>query len=655
MRDTNAVPRYSDSVNARRRRQRRRRRTPSQARYRPFLELLEARRVLAALPFEVPGEGERNGMAMVGALKSAQLVGDLDQDGRGDIGDVIQYEVTIRNMGMQDAQNVQFVDNLDPNLQLVPGSLRVTPIAVDDFYRVTPETPLNVNLFDGLLANDFDIDGSQPLTNVDLQVLPGSVQRVGGTSSGTINVNSDGTFTYDPPPGDFQGTETFTYSITDGDDLSSQEPGFVTFTIGGLIWFIDNSRETNGDGSLSNPFNSLGPVNGLGGIGDVDQPGDTIFLFRGLSTYDGGIELETNQQFLGEGAGLFFNNTMVVPPGLPPTLTNSAGNGIDLASGNTIRGLNISGTQGLAIVGNGINGATIDRVSVSSSGIDLQNTTGSFTFSDTRLDFSGPGPVLRVDNHTGGTFDFGPGSLIDATNGIGLQFNNANGTYSFNGPVKLSGGDAGIDILGNSNGTFTFGNTDIDYSGPGAAVNVDGHKSGTIIFGPGSTIGATNGSGLQFNNADGVYLFNGATQLGGSDAGIDIIGGSGTFTFGNTDIDYSGPGAAVNVNGHHTGTVTFGPGTTIDATNGSGLQFNKADGTSAFDGSVSLDGGDAGIDIIGDSGGTFTFSGLTSITDPSGTAFFVQDLKRNGTIDFDGSIQATGSAGNAVNYFRLRS
>ena len=142
----------------------------------------------------------------------------------------------------------------------------------------------------------------------------------------------------------------------------------------------------------------------------------------------------------------------------------------------------------------------------------------------------------------------------------------------------------------------------------------------------------------------------GLTSLGGGDAGIDILGGSaGTFTFANTDITnpmgtglnvdggsanvtYSGgsiwqsnDASTVNVQGGHTGTLNFG--VDITATNGDGLQFNNADGTYNFNlmtGSTTLNGGDAGIDILGGSAGTFTFSSSTTITNPTGGAVRIE-------------------------------
>ena len=71
------------------------------------------------------------------------------------------------------------------------------------------------------------------------------------------------------------------------------------------------------------------------------------------------------------------------------------------------------------------------------------------------------------------------------------------------------------------------------------------------------------------------------------------------------NITQSSGSSAVNIN-NHGGTLTFQTGT-INATNGTGLQFDNADGTYNFNGTVTLNGGDAGIDILDSSDGTFTF------------------------------------------------
>lgn len=103
----------------------------------------------------------------------------------------------------------------------------------------------------------------------------------------------------------------------------------------------------------------------------------------------------------------------------------------------------------------------------------------------------------------------------------------------------------------------------------------------------------------------------------------------------------------------------YNPNTGITATDGNGLQFDNADGDYDFRGQVQLNGGDAGIDILGGSAGTFTFSDTTTITNPTGAAFNVQDLEAGGTINYNGSLQNdndvflsidTTAAGSQINF-----
>src|SRR5258708_38574840 len=58
--------------------------------------------------------------------------------------------------------------------------------------------------------------------------------------------------------------------------------------------------------------------------------------------------------------------------------------------------------------------------------------------------------------------------------------------------------------------------------------------------------------------------------------------------------------------GHSTGTLTFTGA--FNATNGNGLQFDNADGTYSISGTVTLDGGDAGIHVVNGSSGTINIS-----------------------------------------------
>src|SRR5688572_23487132 len=80
------------------------------------------------------------------------------------------------------------------------------PVAVNNSYNATQNTPLVVSAASGVLANDSDPDG-QALTVGSFSAT--SVQ------GGTVAMNSNGSFTYTPPSG-FSGSDSFSYSASDG-------------------------------------------------------------------------------------------------------------------------------------------------------------------------------------------------------------------------------------------------------------------------------------------------------------------------------------------------------------------------------------------------------------------------------------------------------
>ncbi len=298
--------------------------------------------------------------------KTDRLAVDSDQNQAANPGDVLEYTILIHSSGDEDALDVQVNDALDPNTTLVADSVRVTPLALDDVYRISPETTFTVDAAGGLLANDFDIDGAAPGTNQELTLVTQSIVRTGGTVMGELQVNGDGSLTYTTPIGS-RGIETFAYNVMDADGLEAIVPGIITFNSDSNIWFVDNSREVNGDGSFENPFNSFAPING---VNDVDEPGDTIFVFAGSQPYDQQVDLEDNQQLIGEGMGFTVGGTELVPPGTRPTFTNQATDGIAivLANNNTLRGLDISASDGSGIRGEAVAGGTIEHVSIASAG-----------------------------------------------------------------------------------------------------------------------------------------------------------------------------------------------------------------------------------------------------------------------------------------------
>ncbi|NEU06746.1 tandem-95 repeat protein, partial [Flavihumibacter sp. R14] len=88
------------------------------------------------------------------------------------------------------------------------------PVALNDAYTTTEETPITIAA-PGILVNDSDIDGDA-ITAI----------KVTDPANGTLVFNADGSFTY-TPNANFNGTDSFTYKVSDG----SLESNTATVTI----------------------------------------------------------------------------------------------------------------------------------------------------------------------------------------------------------------------------------------------------------------------------------------------------------------------------------------------------------------------------------------------------------------------------------------
>jgi len=82
------------------------------------------------------------------------------------------------------------------------------PVAVDDLTTTIQNQIVNINV----IANDTDLDLDDVLAAIEGAVAP---------KNGTLVLNVDGTFTYTPNHG-FFGDDSFTYSVTDGINTSSE-------------------------------------------------------------------------------------------------------------------------------------------------------------------------------------------------------------------------------------------------------------------------------------------------------------------------------------------------------------------------------------------------------------------------------------------------
>ncbi len=100
----------------------------------------------------------------------------------------------------------------------------------DSFYFLGPDFPMEVNTQEGLLTNDFDIDG-------DIMVSLITENPV----NGQVYLNNDGSFSYQPNP-DFRGYDYFKYTVYDGFALSTPNEVviFIDENVTSLISLTEN-------------------------------------------------------------------------------------------------------------------------------------------------------------------------------------------------------------------------------------------------------------------------------------------------------------------------------------------------------------------------------------------------------------------------------
>jgi hypothetical protein len=487
----------------------------------------------------------------------------------------------------------------------------------------------------------------------------------GGTSDETWKdgevdqLTPGGKFTYNPPAG-LDGVDSVAYTITSG--AFAVDTGKVALNINGMIWFVGggetpcNPAAPNAAdvcGRRTDPFPTLASFQAINN-GSLSNPkaGDAIFLYEG--THAGSVTLLAQQRLIGQNAtgdlatlaGISLAaGSDALPPLTPGGATARINGTVTLGADNHLRGVNIFAGSGAALVGTSFGTPVIAEV-------DSLSATG--------------GPVLDLNTGTvSSTF-----ASVTSTGSInfGLRLRSINGSLTVNAGSVTDADSATFQVSGGNVGVTWPGT--LDQPNNAALVDVASH-TGTLVFS--GALSANNGSGLQFNAAQGTYTFSGTAALSGTNAGIDITNGSaGTFNFNagtqitNTAgtglyvygsapalVSYAGgitkggtsAGRLVELGELTGGTVTFTPASTLTANStnagSTGISLSNVAAAVNFDGTANLTGGDAGIDILSASSGTFVFSANTLVQNPSGTAFNVNGSSPN--ITYNGSLIRTAN------------
>lgn len=591
----------------------------------------------------------------LGITLSAAIVAD-DGDGEVGPGERVRYTGTVSNPGDAPTTGVVFEINLDPGLTIDGSTLQFVPIAVPDEYTTDVDTQLMVGQATGIRNNDFDLDDPLPIKPVT------AVTGQATTEGGTVDIGIRGQFTYTPPSG-FNGTDTFTYTLTDRDGASTT--GTVSVQVGAPplpgVWFVDDDAAPGGNGSQSAPFQDHTQLNGSGGTGDVDEAGHTIFFYEGTYDIDDSFHLEPGQKIIGQGVDLVVDGDVIVSgsPGQQPAITHDTGRKLILQDGVELAGFDV-GTPATPVGGIGLDGSaggitslTVDAMSIHTDGGAAIHLVGGAM--DIELDgittVNAPSPALTLTGVTGSLSVAGMSTL---SGGLGAVLQFAPGAHSatFAGGVDIDASAGSGITLGGTGATVSVGGTSstVDATG-GLAFNV---PAGPTLSGTFASVSSTNsfGQGMFFNGsghtvsvtgttaitnpaAEGVLITNstgssfgfGATTVTGGTDGIHLLSnGTASFTFGDTDVSNTANDGIEIANSN--GTHTFAAGSSITGASGSGLLVNNGTPTVGFDGSI-----------------TNTVSRSLFVSNLTGGSVTV-----SGTIDDDGEgIASSSNSGATIN------
>ncbi|HEU0099254.1 MAG TPA: Ig-like domain-containing protein [Allosphingosinicella sp.] len=388
--------------------------------------------------------------------------------------------------------------------------------------------------------------------------------------------------------------QTYTVTVDDGHGGTATQDVTITITGAGVgtgpqtVWYIDNSAVGSTNvGTEANPFTSIAAFNAAQNMLGGPQVNHTVYLLAGTGSgvyaEADGINLLNGQILVGVANGA-----------VRPTIEATSGDGINVAQGNTISGLDIGNTSGADIADSG-------------------GSVGTLTISD--VGSSGTGQIIDVDQ--GGTLNVtlnGAESL--GSSGGAIDLAGVGGSFAVTGTTTISGvqSGGGVDVTGSSATVSLTGGGSIS-TGSTTAVNFVGN-SGSLALGGGLDIVTTSGAGL---NATG--------------GGTVTVTGSGNSVTSTTGTAVTISGTTIGADG-----VTLESVSVNGAANGIVLANTGSAGGFAVTGTGNADG----------SGGTIanTTGRGVSVTNAHDVSLANMNLTNAGTVDLDATNNGLSTGDN---------
>lgn len=491
-----------------------------------------------------------------------------------------------------------------------------------------------------LLAGASDVEGDTISVRAETLTTSGS---------GSVVLESDGSFVYTPAAGCTTSSDHFDVTVTDDAESPATSTARVTIELTGCAWYVSN--DAAGDaGTSAAPFDTLAQAQAAA------STGSTVYVFGGDGTstgYDAGITLQTGQRLVGEATDLVVSGVTLAAgaPARRPVLTRPGGDVVTLASGNTVAGVGIDAQgSGSGIAGGtGDAGGTIADVRIVDSGVaatepglELDGTTGAFAISD--LTVVGPATGVRLAANSGPVV-FSPTGVVSITStgaSALVVSSTALGTSTFD-LVQASGSATGGIELVNTTGTTTFSSVSLTTTSgtrPALALN----SAGTVTVATGTAV-ASGGPAVSLAGtpAATVQLATASSQSSGS-AGVSVDGGGAVDVAGGSISLHQGP--AVDVNGgsgdvSYRGTVGNGPGLSLEVT-------NRAGGTVTTGSLTDTSDAGGGVSLSGNTGGATVLSGPVVLDTGASAGISLTSSTRHALSVTGGGLGISTTSGNGI-------
>lgn len=435
-------------------------------------------------------------------------------------------------------------------------TVTVAPTAPSQSYTGVGNTQVYVTGVAGAPATPAVASGTALLNGV--QPLGATWVSAASCSSGGTIATFDlvGRFIFTPDVAATSATCTYTVSSnTAGTPTPTTATASLTFTLSGMVWYVDNATASGtNDGRSSTPLKTMAAV-GTASTGS----GDFIYVAKGSGSTTGAYAMKTSQRLVGAGATL---NVPTVSPIL--TVAGSAANTptlsgtLTLASFVNVSGIDMATTTSRAITNfNGSSYATVTGVSVTArtittttgTAIDIQGTGNTGVMSFTSVSANGGTAGIVLSNFTGGSF---------TVTGAGGACGPADTTCSGGTIQNMTGGDdssavpVGSGVVLNNVASVSLTRLRIrsnsNYGLRGTSVA--GFTMDTCFLdGTTGTNGATpyNDGAVSFDNLTGSATVSNSNIQGGFSNNFRLVNTSGTLnriTFSNVTFDVSGASPA---------------------------------------------------------------------------------------------------------------